>query len=250
MGPKQTPASVDSTTGNQTNAASQKAGQSVGENSIVVDASRSLGLSEVGFSFDRSKADVAPPLTEEQQGRYRLLRDASRYISNRNPAESLDNFPERGELQYRQLSVIKLYNETLGTNLPVSQNTHRELGGDKAILTALVDDAHWDTIRKESSWNKYVDYAEARVIAGDLASRLVGKIVTERDISFGVEQKYTVTQVAASGTMITIQGIGQDQSPQTWSGDLKVLTTSSSGGQLLISNRYGSELSADVGLNT
>jgi len=138
-----------------------------------------------------------------------------------------------------------LYNDTLGKNLPVSETTHQSLGGDKGILKALVDDVSWKTIRGRSPWDRYVDYAEARAKAADLKSQLVGKVVTETDLAFGWTQTYTVTSVASEGSMVKIRGIGQDQSEQSWSGNVKVLTTSSSGGQLFISNLYGSSLVAD-----
>jgi len=95
MDPKPTRAPGGSDARNQTNATSQRGGPDAGEDLIVVGVWTSSELSQVGFSFDTTKVDRAPILTPEQEARYRLLKDASRYISNTKPAEALENFPAR-----------------------------------------------------------------------------------------------------------------------------------------------------------
>jgi hypothetical protein len=218
---------------------------------------------------DKSNQDVKvvhANLTEEEKSRRNLLAEASRYISNSNPAEPLDDFPERGSLVYRQIAYIKLFNTITSSDYPLSEESYNELGRSKGILSTLAQTPHWEKVQTQPIWSQYLAYTradterdeakdpadiaarnEAKMAAAAIKEQLVGQTVEEYDPHFGDCGSFKVGDVHASKSLVRIIGRSMDDDRRVWEADVKVLTFivpqgGPKGGRVQVSNAYGSTL--------
>lgn len=221
------------------------------------DRAQPTGATNVGGESARADASELeqryttriskPPLTEEQQGRFERMMDACAFISNKRPAEPLENFPERGQLEYRRIAWIKVYNAATGGNLPISEETYNRLGRSRGIGRTLVDDAYWGKVQVHSDWARYLElvepWAKAREYAQHIKGELLGKTVDEYDVTFGSCGGFRVQEVKAKNAIVQIIGQSIDGRLRQWEGNVAVLSLARLHGTLReISNRYGSTL--------
>jgi serine/threonine protein phosphatase PrpC len=142
---------------------SPKAAASAATNDLIVGSSPAR--SSTTTSEERLYADNMSQLTltEEHTARRDLLLEASTFISNRNPAEPLEQFPERGELCYRQIAIIKLYNAVVDADLPISEDSYNRLGRAAGICTTLTNDHYWPKTSQQSQWKDYLEQVRRKL---------------------------------------------------------------------------------------
>lgn len=177
-------------------------------------------------------------LAKELEARAKLLGDAARYISNRNPAVPLDQFPERGRLLFRQISLIQLYNAVTGGKLPINEHSYDNLGRSRGIIRTLVSDQYWDATQSQESWKRKLKSAEACIIAQELNEKLAGRIATEADCHFGSANAFCVDKVKSKGQSIEITGATPDGKPRSWSIDVSLLEITWHEKKVTISGQY------------